>query len=174
MGSATDAKGKSEYYDYDAFQRLKNIRDQNKNIIKNYSYHYQSEIARTKYLSIAMSRVATRTNCPEGYIGQSRVYTLPAGTYTSYISQEAANQLAVDDLNANTQANANQYGDCLSACTGPDKKMINGNCETGIRVNTGSTLVSRNNYRCTYHYEWSDGSSSANYTENNSAPCAIN
>ena len=174
MGSATDAKGKSEYYDYDTFQRLKNIRDQNKNIIKNYSYHYQSEITRTKYLSAPMSRVAVRNNCPDGYIGQSATYSLEEGKYNSYISQEAANQLALDDLNANTQTKVNEVASCLSACTGPDKKMVNGYCETGTRVNTGSTFVSRNNYRCTYHYEWSDGSSSVNYTENNSAPCAIN
>ncbi|MBB6272988.1 YD repeat-containing protein [Pedobacter cryoconitis] len=40
--SQTDAKGKTIYYDYDGFQRLKNIKDQNGNIIQNYIYHYKN------------------------------------------------------------------------------------------------------------------------------------
>ncbi|MBB5644209.1 hypothetical protein [Pedobacter cryoconitis] len=37
----TDDKGQTTYYEYDNFQRLKNVKDQNGNIIKNYDYHYK-------------------------------------------------------------------------------------------------------------------------------------
>ena len=41
MTSQTDPKGKTTYYEYDEYQRLKNIKDQNGNIIKSYTYNYK-------------------------------------------------------------------------------------------------------------------------------------
>ena len=41
MTSQTDPKGQTTYYEYDSFQRLKNIKDQNGNIIKSYTYNYK-------------------------------------------------------------------------------------------------------------------------------------
>lgn len=41
MTSQTDAKGQTTYYEYDNFQRLKNVKDQNGNIINNTTYHYK-------------------------------------------------------------------------------------------------------------------------------------
>jgi YD repeat-containing protein len=39
--SQTDAKGQTTFYEYDEFQRLKNVKDQNGNILKNNIYHYK-------------------------------------------------------------------------------------------------------------------------------------
>lgn len=41
MMSQTDAKGMTVYYDYDAFQRLQSVRDQNRHIVKSYDYHFK-------------------------------------------------------------------------------------------------------------------------------------
>jgi len=41
MTSQTDTKGMITYYEYDVNNRLKIIKDQNSNIIKNYEYHYK-------------------------------------------------------------------------------------------------------------------------------------
>ncbi|SMC75579.1 hypothetical protein [Pedobacter africanus] len=41
MKSSTDAKGQTSYFDYDTFQRLKYVKDQNGNIIKANEYHYK-------------------------------------------------------------------------------------------------------------------------------------
>ncbi|TKC60164.1 hypothetical protein FBD94_14720 [Pedobacter hiemivivus] len=43
MTSATDPKGMTSYYEYDDFQRLKCIKDQQGNIVKSYDYHYKSQ-----------------------------------------------------------------------------------------------------------------------------------
>jgi YD repeat-containing protein len=42
MTSSTDAKGMTTYYEYDAFQRLKAVKDQNGNILKQTDYHYKN------------------------------------------------------------------------------------------------------------------------------------
>jgi YD repeat-containing protein len=42
MTSSTDAKGEVTYYEYDGFQRLMNVRDKDKNVIKHIDYHYQA------------------------------------------------------------------------------------------------------------------------------------
>ncbi|MBE9599468.1 hypothetical protein [Pedobacter sp. MC2016-24] len=42
MTSQTDAKGMTTYYEYDNFQRLKTIKDQNGHVIKSYDYHYKT------------------------------------------------------------------------------------------------------------------------------------
>jgi len=39
--SQTDAKGQTTYYEYDEFQRLKSVKDQNGNILKNTIYHHR-------------------------------------------------------------------------------------------------------------------------------------
>nr|WP_199159147.1 hypothetical protein [Pedobacter sp. ASV2] len=42
MTSSTDTKGQTTYYEYDEFQRLKNVKDQNGNVIKKNAYHYKN------------------------------------------------------------------------------------------------------------------------------------
>jgi hypothetical protein len=43
MTSMTDEKGLTTYYEYDAFQRLMNIKDKDGNIVKHMDYHYQNQ-----------------------------------------------------------------------------------------------------------------------------------
>jgi len=58
-------------------------------------------------------------------------------------------------------------------CTGRDKKLINGVCETGRRVNDESVPGSGGRWYCYFHYEFSDGSTHGPYSETNMAPCLI-
>ncbi|HWW39811.1 hypothetical protein [Pedobacter sp.] len=41
MTSETDPKGQTIYYEYDDFQRLKNVKDRNGDVIKSTTYHYK-------------------------------------------------------------------------------------------------------------------------------------
>lgn len=41
--SITDPTGNTVYYTYDAFNRLKEIRDQNDNLVSDYEYHYKNQ-----------------------------------------------------------------------------------------------------------------------------------
>ena len=57
-------------------------------------------------------RTFTKNDCEEGYIGTEYEYIVEAGRYSSEISQEDADQKALDDIEANGQAQANLNGTC--------------------------------------------------------------
>jgi len=304
-----DENNRITYYEYDALGRLRFIKDEKKNVVKMYEYNtvsnkqggcpgtyynklisetftknncgsgylgasvtytipagkYSSTISQFEadaqaedelnslgqayansnagclliYYNTARSQTFTKHSCPVGSVGGSVTYTVPAGKYMSVISQADADTKAQHEIDANGQAYANnnpgyvctiittpiwrtvgtpQYmcgsgslaghqlvlvtdvnpnsstyqqtqwvdtgvnttacpNTCPNNCSGytAQYKCINGICEYGIKVYTNSTWISGNNgdpdcntcstYECTYHYEWSDGSWSIDYTE---------
>ncbi len=55
---------------------------------------------------------------------------------------------------------------------GPQYKCVYGTCEAGYKVYTNSTYNGvKKVWICTYHYEWSDGVWSQDYTETNLTQC---
>lgn len=125
------------------------------------------------YYNAVQSRTYTK-QCSCGYTGSSYTTTVPTGTYSSTLSQADADQKALDYITANGQNNANTYGSCTPInCTGEGQKIVNCVCELGQQVCTSSVYNSSTHlYTITYHYLWSDGSTSGNYTITSSAPCA--
>ncbi len=107
LTSSTDAAGKSTYFNYDGFQRLANVEDKNKNIVKNYNYNY----AQITYGNSVISQSFTCA-CSTNYDGTSVVYTVPAGKYTSN-NQNSADAQAQLDMTNNGQNYANTNGQCI-------------------------------------------------------------
>ena len=66
------------------------------------------------YYNVADSQNFTRNNCLPGYTPSTVNYKVPAGTYSSIVSQAAANQLAANDITANGQNYANTNGACTT------------------------------------------------------------
>jgi hypothetical protein len=172
--SIADAKNSISYYEYDGLLRLKNIKDQYGNILKNYCYNYAGSVGCPivfTYFSAAQSATYYRSNCGANYVGSGVTYTIPANTYSSTISQADADSKATADKTANGQNYADANGTC-TLCTGVAYKILNHNCELGSKVFTNS-VKQGTQYLCTYHYEWSDGSHSTDYTELHATACAF-
>jgi len=74
-------------------------------------------VTQTKFFSFGKSVSLRKNNCAVGLEGSMVTYTVAAGTYTSAVSQAAANQLAQNDADANAQAYANANGSCAVPTT---------------------------------------------------------
>lgn len=64
------------------------------------------------YYNVAKSATVTRNNCNAGYQGSTVTYTVPANTYSSVVSQAAADSTAQAAANANGQVYVNSTGTC--------------------------------------------------------------
>ena len=92
-------------------------------------------------------------------------------------------QVLVTDINPNSPTyNQTQWADmgentsacplatCIN-CSGEGYKCVNGFCQLGMKIYTTSACIS-GHCEFTYHYEWSDGSWSPNYTEIDPGGCS--
>ncbi|MBB6274368.1 hypothetical protein HDF26_004842 [Pedobacter cryoconitis] len=107
MESQTDTKVLSTYYDYDSFQRLKLIRNTDRNIVKSFAYNYGSVYGNKEH-----RRSLYRNNCSIG--GSLVTYIVEANKYSAATFDEAE-KMALADLNSNTQNYANFKGECYDA-----------------------------------------------------------
>jgi YD repeat-containing protein len=108
--SEIDAKGMLTSYEYDAFQRLRTIKDQKGFITKNYLYYSGSSAAPILYQNDERIGYYTKS-CPQGQTGSSVAYVVIAGKYSAD-SKAAANALADAEIVAQGQSNANNAGSC--------------------------------------------------------------
>lgn len=114
--SMTDVRGRTTYYEYDGFNRLAFVRDHDQKVIKKVCYNYNGQPENCAvYYSAADSGTFTRNNCGVGYVGSTVKYVVPAGKYSSFLSQGDANAAAAADVAANGQAYANANGTCTQS-----------------------------------------------------------
>jgi hypothetical protein len=103
-----DTKGTINHFDYDAFARLKNVKDWAGNIVKNYGYHTYDQVKGNAAIGLT---TFTRNNCPAGTSPTSTTYSVPANRYYASTTA-AANAEATYDLNTNGQIKANTVCGC--------------------------------------------------------------
>lgn len=66
------------------------------------------------WYNVEKSKVFYKNDCEDGFIGAPYTYTVEAGKYTSDVSQEDADQKALDDIEKNGQDRANLNGECVT------------------------------------------------------------
>ena len=66
------------------------------------------------WYNVEKSKVFYKNDCEDGFIGAPYTYTVEAGKYTSDVSQEDADQKALDDMEKNGQDQANLNGECVT------------------------------------------------------------
>jgi hypothetical protein len=97
------------------------------------------------YSNVQLSTTLTKEGCDVGYKGTNYIYTVPAGTYTSLISQADADQQAQDEIDANGQAYANLPGNASCVIdTNPDwdaDENAPSQCQVINGTSTGHRLI---------------------------------
>ncbi|MEE6130375.1 DUF5977 domain-containing protein, partial [Chryseobacterium arthrosphaerae] len=112
--SKTSANGFREIYVYDPSHRISQILDKDGKVLKKYDYHYSPTI----YANDEMGNEYIANNCSIGYLPNKYTYLVPAKKYFSLISQDDANQKALQDIQANGQNITNQNAGCTPlSCT---------------------------------------------------------
>ena len=66
------------------------------------------------WYNVEKSKVFYKNDCEDGFIGAPYTYTVEVGKYTSDVSQEDADQKALDDIEKNGQDQANLNGECVT------------------------------------------------------------
>ena len=114
--SDCDENNRTHYYIYDNLGRLQMVQDEDHYTLKTYEYNNVSSARQNgcpgTYTNNLITENFTRSNCNAGYQGGDVSYTVPAGRYTSAVSQTQADAQAEMDLLVNGPANANANGSC--------------------------------------------------------------
>lgn len=122
MVSQTDAKGMTVYYEYDAFQRLKLVRDQNNNIVKTYCYNYAGQV----------------TDCNAG--GGTTTPPAPSPVYARVEVENSVSSPTSDGSSTDADFYIALYSDanCTQSVSLPQSIDVN--------VGTSSSAYENNNY----------------------------
>jgi hypothetical protein len=150
VSNMVDLNSNADVFEYDDFQRLLNIRDNQGNIRKNFRYNTVADriLPNEVFLSAGVNGTFQKTNCTTGQVGLYLSYTESYGNFTSTISQRDADQKAIDALPIDGAANANSNGSCqvpfVSALAYRD--YIKSNCGVGFTGSTVRYTVSQGTY----------------------------
>jgi hypothetical protein len=161
MTTAVDANNTVVYSEYDNLNRVKIIRDKDKNILNRYDY------SDTAMLISVLPVWSGSYGCRNGYDGYVDTVYIDTNPYS-------------DTYQTTRTTSGINYCTCATAGSHPDYKTVNGACEQGIRCNSSSTYVKVFldgvwvfKWRCIWHYQWSDNSVSSDYTEYNDYSCSL-
>lgn len=110
--SQTDVNNRSTYYEYDGFNRLMLVRDNDKNVLKKYCYNYAGQTESCQLFGNQdQSGIFYSQNCQSGQTAEGVYVSIPANQYYSTVSQADANAQAIQY----GQSYANQNGTCTSS-----------------------------------------------------------
>jgi hypothetical protein len=100
------------YYDYT--QSGSNALAQNDVNSNGQAYANSNGTCTQIWYSVEKSGMFTKDDCGSGYTGSTENYVVYANTYSSTVSQAAADALAQNDVDNNGQNYANTYGSCTA------------------------------------------------------------
>lgn len=168
LTSQSDVDHRTVYYEYDHYQRLHLIRDDDKNIIKRICYNYAGQPEDCSPGAVAVwQNTATAVRCKTG----------------STTGEQEQEQIDINPASPTYQQTQwvviGTSPTCLSttcgplSCTGENKKCINNVCETGVKICERVERINRTDWVHFYHYKWSDNSTSPTYSASGTGNCLI-
>jgi hypothetical protein len=173
--STNDANNNIQYFEYDKINRLKILRNKDYNIVK--KYEYSDNYVEVNFAPNWQSLGSLNWRCEKDTLGNNTGNVLREEEDINPFSEGYKTTRIVFDHFDITRC---PY--VVLQCGGLPWKSINGICEAGVKITTASVykkvLLTGTNtlgfaWVCTYHYLWSDGSVSANFTEQSYNSCPI-
>lgn len=161
MSGEVDTRGLLSSYEYDGFGRLIRIRNVDGQILKQWEYLYRA--------TLFSNSCGTQSNWQ------------PTGTTRCVLDANYATtgELEIQQMDMNPCSitysqiqwvNVGMNAMACPSCSGVDKRLINGICETGVKICDGDFRQNGQPYHY-YHYKWSDNSISATFV--GQGRCAI-
>ena len=100
------------------------------------AYANANGVCTALFYNTLLSLTFTKEGCDIGYKGTTITYTVPAGKYSSKISQADANEQAQDDMDANAQAFANFPGNATCVVSTDSEWVGTGleECQNGHKM----------------------------------------
>lgn len=171
VASITDPNNKTNTYEYDSFNRLLHIKDQDGNVVKKNQYQYAGSNAASMpavFFNAPLTKDYSCQTCASGYVDNTVYhYNIPFGKYFSLTDQASADAMAAADNDGQEYANKN--GKCVNyvtaTCSGAAFKVVNCICEEGQKICESSTPDGNGGWIATFHYHWSDGSNGPSFSE---------
>lgn len=134
-------------YEFDGLQRLTTVRDEKNAIVRQYAYGMDtggglSANIPTIHYNIRTGITLRRNDCDTATeYGTEVTYVVPMNSFLSFVSQQDANTMAINEVTQNAQMYANVKGACRPK-TEVVWEPINLNCQ--IKVEYGRPAVASN------------------------------
>jgi YD repeat-containing protein len=165
ISTRNEPNNQVSYFEYDGAGRLERIRNADRNIIKQFQYTYKDQINPC-------------TNSASNWVYTGVLRCVKTSDHTN--NNTGVEEKQERDMN-NCSSTYLQYrwvslgvtGNCpvVSNCSGPDKRVVNGVCQTGQKLLVESYQTGPGAWLCTYKYVWTDGFSGPTFTESSSTGC---
>lgn len=151
--SSCDQNNRITYYEYDELGRLRFIKDEARNIVKMYEYNQKANVnsCNAVFQNLAVNEIFTKNDCPAGFKGSEVTFTIPAGKYTSTISQEDVDAKVEVDISTNGQSFANANGTCIQVFTNDamSQTFTREGCDDGYKGTSAIYTVPAGKYSST-------------------------
>ena len=167
ISSSASANSMLIRYEYDGYNRLKLVRDGDRNILKQYEYTYGQSFA-----SPCTNTAAAWTSTGVQRCKREPLYN----NFTNVKEQEEKdmNNCSATYLQTRWNTINGSFSECapVANCTGEGKRVIGTVCVPGNKFFTDGSKIN-GVWICTYYYEWSDGYRSIYYQATGNEPCNV-
>jgi YD repeat-containing protein len=167
INSRNEPNNQISYYEYDAAGRLILVRNMDRHIVRQFDYQYKKQIypcsnTTANWIMTGALRCVKNNSQNNNNTGVQEREERDMNNCSATYLQTRWTSIGVT-------------GQCppVPNCSGPDKRVVNGVCETGMKILVSSLQVGNTQWQCTYHYVWTDGYVGADFIETGSTLCAV-